>query len=583
MANLTSSDLTRVMIDQIGFKKTPVDIDTFLDDPYYLGGYIHVYPYWRKKLRELFPNNLMTSSSYVVFTGAIGIGKSSIAKIIMAYDVYKMSLLNDPVAFYHADFKKGHHIKCFNVTKDKAWKTAVEYREMFFNGEIPYFRDELKYGNKILCNLHIDAASKLKHLISDDVLGFVLSELNDASTKVAKEVMSEAEGRIWARYRSGKNFMNHLILDSTARNEGSVIDDFLANSPLARDAFKIRAAHWEAKEGLGMYGNHGYFDLYLGDSNNKPRILRKGENISNLDPDQVMKVPMEYYDEVSGANREAMNAFIQNICGRSTVSAYKFITEDTIITDAQVIPWQSEDIISVDFYEEDDTIYDKLKYDIIDNIPSDRKLFIGLDCGVATDLFGLAIAYADGVKRFNTTDGGGLDLLNICVPIAVGISRYEDQETPINKVHDFILKLNEDYEIGGVFMDQYQSTEVKQILIQNGLNAEIISIDRDDSAYVTFKRYLTQNLIKLPKNNRLTTELSKLNRVQQGDTNKFKVSMDRDGVSHGDMAAAVVQVVSQMIILGPEITLNVERTRTTHLADIYENISKTPRLIRSMI
>lgn len=583
MNNLTSTDLTKVMIDQIGFRKAPVDIDTFLDDPYYLGNYMHVYPYWRRQLRTLFPNNLMTSSSYVVFTGAIGIGKSSIAKVIMAYDVYKMSLLKNVEAFYHADFKKGHHIKIFNVTKDKAWKSAEEYREMFFGGEIPYFRDELKYGNKILANLHIDAASRTKHLISDDVLGFVLSELNDASTKVAKEVMAEAEGRLWSRYRSGKNFMNHLILDSTARNEGSIIDDFLANSPLARDAFKIRAAHWEAKEGLGMYGNHGYFRLYLGDSNNKPRILRREEKTDGLDPDQIMEVPMEYYDEVAGSNRETMNAFIQNICGRSTVSSYKFISEDTIITNAQVIPWKSEDIIEVDFFAEEDTIYDKLKYDIIDNIPSDRKLYIGLDCGVATDLFGLAIAYADGVKRFNTTDGGGLDLLNICVPIAVGISRYEDQETPINKVHDFILRLCEDYEIGGVFMDQYQSTEVKQILIQNGLNAEILSIDRDDSAYVTFKRYLTQGLIKLPKNERLRTELSKLNRVQQGNTNKFKVSMDRDGVSHGDMAAAVVQVVSQVIVLGPDEVLDAQSTRTTHLADIYENLNKTPRIIRSMI
>lgn len=583
MTNLTSSDLTRVMIDQIGFKDDLVDIDTFLDDPYYLGNYINVYPYWRKKLRELFPNKLITSSSYVVFTGAIGIGKSAIAKVIMAYDVYKMSKLISAPKFYKADFKKGYYIKCYNVTKDKAWKTAQEYKEMFFGSEIPYFRDAIKYGNPILSNLHIEPASKLKHIISDDVLGFVLSELNDASTEVAREVMSESEHRLVSRFRAGMNFMNHLILDSTARNEGSVIDEFIQNSPLAQGAFKIRASHWEAKEGTGLYGNHGYFKLYLGDSNNKPRIIRTGENITNLDPDQVMEVPMEFYNEVYGANRETMNVFIQNICGRSTVSAYKFITEDSLITKAQVIPWKSDDIISVDFFQEDDTIYDKLRYDIIDNIPNDRKLFIGLDCGVATDLFGLAVAYSDGVKRFNTSDGGGLDLLNICVPIAVGISRYEDQETPINKVHDFILRLNEDYEIGGIFMDQYQSTEVKQILIQNGLKAEIVSIDRDDSAYVTFKRYLTQGLIKLPENERLHTELSKLDRLQQGDTNKFKVSMQRDGISHGDMAAAVVQVVSQMIILGPEETLSVQREKTTHLADLYENLNKSPRMIRSMI
>ena len=64
------------------YKEIPVDIDTFLHDPRYLGkglvdaeGRFTVFPYWEKKLKELFPNNLDTTYNNVILTGSIGTGK----------------------------------------------------------------------------------------------------------------------------------------------------------------------------------------------------------------------------------------------------------------------------------------------------------------------------------------------------------------------------------------------------------------------------------------------------------------------------------------------------------------------------
>ena len=59
----TSEQLQSLLYED--YEEIPVDIDTFLDDPEYLGkglvneeGKKTVFPYWRKTLRKIFPDNL---------------------------------------------------------------------------------------------------------------------------------------------------------------------------------------------------------------------------------------------------------------------------------------------------------------------------------------------------------------------------------------------------------------------------------------------------------------------------------------------------------------------------------------------
>lgn len=63
----------QVLKNIIGFKMEPPTIDEFLDSDYYLGALdLMVYPFWRKRLKELFPNNITSTSTYVCLYGCIG-------------------------------------------------------------------------------------------------------------------------------------------------------------------------------------------------------------------------------------------------------------------------------------------------------------------------------------------------------------------------------------------------------------------------------------------------------------------------------------------------------------------------------
>ena len=65
------------------YDEIPVDVETFLKDPRYLGkglidaeGRFTVFPYWVETMKKIFPNNLDTAYNTLILTGAIGIGKS---------------------------------------------------------------------------------------------------------------------------------------------------------------------------------------------------------------------------------------------------------------------------------------------------------------------------------------------------------------------------------------------------------------------------------------------------------------------------------------------------------------------------
>ena len=90
------------------YAEVPVDILTFVDDNEYLGHAWHdaegkskLYPYWRKELKKIFPDNLHTSVNNAIFSGSRGRGKSEVASLIAAYLLHRILCLKDPIGYFH--------------------------------------------------------------------------------------------------------------------------------------------------------------------------------------------------------------------------------------------------------------------------------------------------------------------------------------------------------------------------------------------------------------------------------------------------------------------------------------------------
>lgn len=128
-----SSDKFQALIDK-DFEEIPVDIETFIKDPEYLGGsYVNeqgkciIYPFWIDKFKELFRDG-KTNFNEVILTGAIGLGKTTIAVVGTAYTIYKLMCLKNPQQYYEQKPNSKIYVAFFNITLELSY--GVAYKDL---------------------------------------------------------------------------------------------------------------------------------------------------------------------------------------------------------------------------------------------------------------------------------------------------------------------------------------------------------------------------------------------------------------------------------------------------------------------
>ena len=126
-----SSDLLNEL-EYGDFEEIPVDIDTFLDDPRYLGRGLWevdpvsgtrrctLFPYWRAMLKKLFPTKTTTAYNTLILTGAIGLGKTLIGCVALLYLLHRLLCLKDPYAYYGMQPVDKITISLLNITIENA-------------------------------------------------------------------------------------------------------------------------------------------------------------------------------------------------------------------------------------------------------------------------------------------------------------------------------------------------------------------------------------------------------------------------------------------------------------------------------
>ena len=121
----SSSKLDNILNED--WDEIPVDIHTFLHDKRYLGNALYdneqrftIFPYWESKLEEIFPDNISTRYNTIILTGAIGLGKSTIAVICLLYLLYRLLCLKDPYLYYGLQPIDKITVSFINITIDNA-------------------------------------------------------------------------------------------------------------------------------------------------------------------------------------------------------------------------------------------------------------------------------------------------------------------------------------------------------------------------------------------------------------------------------------------------------------------------------
>lgn len=182
------------------YAEMPVDIETFVDSYEYLGNAWHdangnskLYPYWRKELKKLFPDNISTTVNNAILSGSRGRGKSEIACLIGAYLLHRILCLKDPVAYFHLKPTEKIVFAFMNIKLDLAeeianskFQNTIQSSPWFLkNGEITGRTKKLwvpkKFNDQVAIDIKIGSQS-------DDLIGLPIYYCLDGNTTILTDL-----------------------------------------------------------------------------------------------------------------------------------------------------------------------------------------------------------------------------------------------------------------------------------------------------------------------------------------------------------------------------------------------------------
>ena len=433
-----------------------VDIRTFIDSEEYLNANKECWPSIKDDSEELFKRDYTEA----VFCEGIGAGKTYKASIIIAYMVYKVLCLKDPQK--SLGLAKNSQLCFINMSIRAEQSRKVVFGEIksridnspWFRTHYPSdpsIRSELRFPKRIMV---LPGNSKETFPLGFNILGGVMDE---AAWYTETQEHDVAEGMFNALHNRIKNRFGDrglLVMISSPR----YVDDFIEK--------KIK----EAKTNTKIFAKR----KRLWDS--KPASAFSGEWIDF----QEYKIPKDFETE---AMRNP-DMFKRDYMAIPSLALEPFFKQMTLV---------------------EKCIDSKLQHPI-DEKGKFKEWFVGkrgiwyflhIDLSLKRDATGIAMAHTEKDITF-------VDLMLQIKPPPGGEIRFAD-------IRNIVLELSKrGFYLAEVTYDGWQSIDSIQILRNNGINCDILSIDKDTRAYDTLKETMYEEKLKAYRYEPFMKEISRL-------------------------------------------------------------------------
>ena len=525
------------------YDEIPVDIDTFLDDPEYLGqglvneeGKKTVFPYWRETLRKIFPDNLTVNYNTVALTGSIGIGKSFIAVICILYLLYRMLCLKDPYLHYGLQPIDKITFGFMNITLDASKGVAWDKCQQLLQVS-PWF---MKHGTvsgtvnvewKPPKGIELIAGSLPRHIIGRAVFAIFMDEVSfqpnsdvEEQKRKAKELVSTAAARMQSRFMKGEYNPTLLLLASSKRTEQSYMETFIENKRKtdSKTTLVIDEPQWVIRTDKDSPNK---FKVALGNKFLDSEVLPL--NCTEKDVNdyinrgfQIINVPMGYYENFI----DDIDIALTDIAGISTSNVTRYISGNrlTAVKMLTIQNLMTKDIITVGNAPDDKVQYwEYMDMTRLDSKLKSRPMYIHLDMSISGDKTGIAGVWILGKKPHQEGIPDSNELY-YRLAFSFAVKAPKGYQVSFEKNKQFIYWLREQgFNIKGVSTDTFQNAAFAQSISAARFNYSIISVDRVDSnhicvPYQTLKNVIYEERIQMYDSKHLTEELLGLERNNNG-------------------------------------------------------------------
>lgn len=536
----SSKQLTDMVLED--YEEVPVDILTFVDDYNYLGNAWHdaegkskLYPYWRKELVKIFPDNLTTTVNNGIFSGSRGRGKSEICILIAAYLLHRILCLKNPVAYYHLKPTEKIVFAFMNIKLALAEEIGIAKFQNTIQSS-PWFMEhgQLEGRTKKLWvpkkfndqeAIDIKIGSQADDLIGlpiffafFDEVSFQRNQDVEKQKQKANDMIDTAIGGMKTRFvHNGKN-PTFLALASSKRSDKSFLEEHMKKKLKSEkdNVYISDGSVWEVKP-EGTYsketfrialGNKFLQSMVIPDEDDSEIYMNKGY--------QIIEAPIDFRADFLDDIDRALCDF----AGISSSSITKYISGAAfydIVTNRIENPFTRE-ILEVGNGPDDDAQY----YDFFDITKIDpalrfKPLFIHLDMSVSGDKTGIAGVFIKGKKPSINPDLQSADLF-YSLAFSVSIKAPKGRQISFEKNRNFIRWLKRmGFNIKGITSDTYQAYDLQQQLKAEGYPCEILSVDRVDTdrickPYQYFKTTIYEKRFEIYDDKVLKAEVTDLER-----------------------------------------------------------------------
>ena len=546
------------------YKEIPVDIITFIKDDRYLGkawhlpdGSCKLFPYWEKKLQELFPDNLTTAYSTFIESGARGLGKSEIAVTCSLYMMHRLMCLKNP--YLTLDLKPTEQIAFafMNITQ----KLALEIGHVKFQNTVqcsPWFMERgtitgLKqktwnppdFINIIIGSQSSDVIGQAIYFSFFDEVSFQRNQDVEIQKLKALDMIDTALGGMATRFtRKGKN-PTLLVLASSKRSEKSFMEEHIKKKTKTdkSNTLIVDEPVWNVRPAKEYCGEKFYVaqgNRFL-NSEVLPRDITEDElAVWRNKGYTLLKVPIEYYAKFV----EEVDRALCDYAGVSSSDLLTYISGARLaaVKDATISNPFTKDIIQVGNNPDDSAQY----YNFFDmtKIPQELKykpLYIHLDMSISGDKTGIAGVWVIGKKPPKDGEPPSKELY-YRLAFSVSVEAPKGYQVSFEKNRQFIYWLKDrGFNICGISTDTFQSSDLAQQLQSKGFPYSTISVDRVSpnshvcEPYQYLKNTINEGRIVMYESRQLTEELLGLEK----NSASGKIDHSPLGINSKDVADAL--------------------------------------------
>jgi hypothetical protein len=432
-----------------------------------------------------------TAYPYAMITGGIGIGKTTVASIVLPYLAHWVLCLKDPQDFY--GMLPGSRIAFMQMSTSEKQALEVVFGDIkarinnspwFKNYPYdPSFKNQLRFPKDVWI---IPGDSSETTFEGYNILGGILDEADSHRVTERKDYAEQGfttiDSRVTSRFQD-RGFL--LVIGQMKKATGFAAKKFKEFSERP-DAYAVRLTIWESM-GKDFYKDaQGNYDFFYYNTLHKKVVSRKlvEAGLAQLGTTMI-EVPALYLPQFKNAPEKAM----RDLAGLPPVVGDPFISLVDRLESARD-RWKDRfgPISPVDPVGRMETWFRC-------TTPLQRVIHVDIGYSANGDAMGIAMGHVS-----HTVEVDGEPKPYIVIDMAMRLKAPPGGEIFLGDMRQIIYTLRDKlkFKIAKVTMDGFQSTDTMQQLERRRFKAEYLSIDRSKLPYEDLREALYESRVEFP-------------------------------------------------------------------------------------